>query len=151
MILFFNKQFREESGLINDLAKKIKKSTVLECKTQGNTEIYTLGNITISFDVFSKKLRVVVQKTGESVLDMNCDFVGGYTDVAKLQNARFDMFSKLLSFARKTYENNVEKAKKLSMAAEELREKQALLDIALGEKAIAEEAIVTARKRLKSL
>ena len=52
MILLLNKQYREENGMINDLAKKIKKSTVLECKILGNTEIYTLDNIIVSFDIF---------------------------------------------------------------------------------------------------
>lgn len=151
MILFFNKQFREESGLINDLAKKIKRSTVLERKTQDNTEIYTLENIIVSFDILNHKLVVVAKNSGEHILDMNCEFVGVYSEADELQNARFHMFSNLLSVVRKTYENNVEKAQKLSMSAEKLRVKQAQLDKAEAEKVAAEAAIVAARKRLKSL
>lgn len=151
MILFFNKQFREENGIINDLAKKIKKSKILECKTQGNTEIYTLDNITVSFDILNHKLVVAEKKTGEHVLDMNCDFVQIFSEADELQNARSHMFSRLLEVARKTYEKNAEKAKRLSTAAEELREKQALFDRTQREEKAVNEAIVAARKRLKSL
>ena len=151
MILFFNKQFREENGIINDLAKKIKKSKILERKTQGNTEIYTLDNITVSFDILNHKLVVAEKKTGEHVLDMNCDFVQTFSEADELQNARFHMFSRLLEAARKTYEKNAEKAKQLSTAAEELRKKQALFDITQREEKAVKEAIAAARKRLKSL
>lgn len=151
MILFFNKQFREENGIINDLAKKIKKSKILECKTQGNTEIYTLDTITVSFDILNHKLVVAEKKTGEHVLDMNCDFVQTFSEADELQNARSHMFSRLLEAARKTYEKNAEKAKRLSTAAEELREKQALFDRTQREEKAVNEAIVAARKRLKSL
>ena len=151
MILFFNKQYREENGMINDLEKKIKKSTVLECKILGNTEIYTLDNIIVSFDILSKKLAVVVRNTGERVLDMNCGFVGVGYGVDELQNARFDMFSNLLEVARKTYEAHIEKAKKMSMVAKKMQEKKQLLEKVSAEKAVAEEAIVAARKRLKGL
>ncbi len=151
MILFFNKQFRAENSLINDLAKKIKKSKILECKTQGNTEIYTLDNITVSFDILNHKLVVAEKKTGEHVLDMSCDFVQTFSEADELQNARFHMFSRLLEVARKTYEKNAEKAKKLSIAAEELRKKQALFDIAQRDEKAVNEAIAAARKRIKSL
>lgn len=151
MILFFNKQFREENGIINDLAKKIKKSKILERKTQGNTEIYTLDTITVSFDILNHKLVVAEKNTGEHVLDMNCDFVQTFSEADELQNARSHMFSRLLEAARKTYEKNAEKAKQLSTAAEELREKQALFDRTQREEKVVNEAIVAARKRLKSL
>ena len=151
MILFFNKQYREENGMINDLAKKIKKSTVLECKILGNTEIYTLDNIIVSFDILSKKLAVVVRNTGERVFDMNCEFAGVGYGVDELQNARFDMFSNLLEVARKTYEAHIENAKKMSMAAKKMQEKKQLLEKVSAEKAAAEAAIVEARKKLKAL
>lgn len=151
MILFLNKQFREENALINDLAKKIKKSTVLEFKTQGNTEIYAMANIIVSFDILSKKLVVAEKKTGEHVLDMNCEFVGVFSEAHELQNARFNMFSRLLDVARKTYESNIEKAKKISLATKKIQEKEEQLNKAMAEKAVAEEAIAAARKRLKSL
>ena len=115
MILFFNKQFREENGIINDLIKKFKKSTILECKTQGNTEIYTLDTITVSFDILNHKLVVAEKKTGEHVLDMNCDFVQTFSEADELQNARFHMFSRLLEAARKTYEKNAEKARQINI------------------------------------
>ena len=154
MILFFNKQFRAENGLINDLAKKIKKSELmgLQRSIHGNTEIYTLGgNINILFDILGNKLIVIAQKTGERILDMNCEYVGGFSDADELQNARFHMFSRLLDVARKTYEVHLEKTKKLSMATMKMMAEEARLDKAKAEKAAAEAAIVEARQRLKSL
>ncbi|MBR3930622.1 MAG: hypothetical protein IKJ62_03515 [Alphaproteobacteria bacterium] len=154
MILFFNKQFRAENGLINDLAKKIRKSELmgLERSIHGNTEIYTLGdNISISFDILGNKLTVAAQKTGEHILDMNCEYVGGRSDAAELQNARFHMFSRLLSVARETYEAHLEKTKRLSKAIMKKQAEEARLDKAKAEKKAAEVAITTARQRLKSL
>lgn len=151
MILFFNKQFREENGLINDLAKKIKKSKALERKIRENTEIYTLDNMIVSFDILTNTLRVCAKQTGENILDMNCGFMGGSSDAAELQNARFHMFSNLLDVARKTYEDYVKEAQRQSRALQQQQERQARLSKAEAEKAAAEAAIVNARKRIKSL
>ena len=150
MILFFNKQYREENGMINDLAKKIKKSTVVEREIRGNTEVYKLDNMAISFDILGSKLTVEEKKTGGAIVDMDCKFGGNFAG-DELQNARFDMFSNLLEVARKTYEAHIEKAKKMSMAAKKMQEKKQLLEKVSAEKAVAEEAIVAARKRLKGL
>ena len=151
MILFFNKQYREENGLINDLARKIKKSKTLERKTQRNAEVYMLDNATISFDILSHQLIVAERKTGERILDMSCEYAGGFTDADELQNARFHMFSNLLSVARKTYEAKVEEEEKLALATKKIQAEQARLSKAEAEKAAAEAAIVNARKRIKSL
>ena len=150
MILFFNKQYRAESNLIGDLAKKIKKSKVVEREIRGNTEVYKLDNMVISFDILGSKLTVEEKKTGEAIVDMDCKFGGNFAG-DELQNARFDMFSNLLEVARKTYEAHIEKAKKMSMAAKKMQEKKQLLEKVSAEKAVAEEAIVAARKRLKGL
>ena len=150
MILFFNKQYRAENGMINDLAKKIKKSTVVEREIRGNTEVYKLDNMAISFDILGSKLTVEEKKTGGAIVDMDCKFGGNFAG-DELQNARFDMFSNLLEVARKTYEAHIEKAKKMSMAAKKMQEKKLLLEKVSAEKAVAEEAIVAARKRLKGL
>ena len=151
MILIFNKQYRQESGLISDLVKKIKKSNVLERQTQGNTEIYTLENIIISFDILASKLTVCEKNTGETILDMDCNYVAGRSDAIVLQNARFDMFSHLLNAARTTCEANVKEAKRQQQALKIQQERQAVLNSAQAKKAAAEAAIATARQRLKSL
>ncbi len=52
----------------------------------GNTEIYTLGNnINILFDILGNKLTVIAQKTDERILNMNCEYVDGFSDADELQ------------------------------------------------------------------
>ena len=150
MILFFNKQYRAENNMINDLAKKIKKSKVVEREIRGNTEVYKLDNMVISFDILGSKLTVEEKKTGEAIVDMDCKFGGNFAG-DELQNARFDMFSNLLEVARKRYKAHIEKAEKMNQASKKLQEKQAQLSKVETEKAAAEAAIVEARKKLKSL
>ena len=150
MILFFNKQYRAESNLIGDLAKKIKKSKVVEREIRGNTEVYKLDNMAISFDILGSKLTVEEKKTGEAIVDMDCKF-GGIFAGDELQNARSDMFSNLLEVARKTYKAHTEKAERMNQASKKIQEEQAQLSKVETERAVAEAAIVEARKKLKSL
>ena len=145
MILIFNKQYRQESGLISDLTTKIKKSKQIIQEYNGNKEIYKLDSIDIILDVLQNTL-VVMDKNKNVIVDMNCQF-----DRDELQEARYYMFSNLLEAARKTYNDRTEKAKALEQAAQKIKAEQARIDKAKAEKLAADAKIANARRRLKSL
>ncbi len=145
MILIFNKQYRQESGLISDLTTKIKKSKQIIQEYNGNKEIYKLDSIDIILDVLQNTL-VVMDKNKNVIVDMNCQF-----DRDELQEARYYMFSNLLEAARKTYNNRTEKAKALEQAAQKIKAEQARIEKAKAEKLAADAEIANARRRLKSL
>ena len=145
MILIFNKQYRQESGLISDLTTKIKKSKQIIQEYNGNKEIYKLDSIDIILDV-SQNTLVVMDKNKNVIVDMNCQF-----DRDELQEARYYMFSNLLEAARKTYNDRTEKAKALEQAAQKIKAEQARIDKAKAEKLAADAKIADARRRLKSL
>lgn len=145
MILIFNKQYRQESGLISDLTTKIKKSKQIIQEYNGNKEIYKLDSIDIILDVLQNTL-VVMDKNKNVIVDMNCQF-----DRDELQEARYYMFSNLLEAARKTYNDRTEKAKALEQAAQKIKAEQARIDMAKAEKLAADAKIADARRRLKSL
>lgn len=145
MILIFNKQYRQESGLISDLTTKIKKSKQIIQEYNGNKEIYKLDSIDIILDVLQNTL-VVMDKNKNVIVDMNCQF-----DRDELQEARYYMFSNLLEAARKTYKKRTEKVKALEQAAQKIKAEQARIDKAKAEKLAADAKIADARRRLKSL
>ena len=145
MILIFNKQYRQESGLISDLTTKIKKSKQIIQEYNGNKEIYKLDSIDIILDVLQNTL-VVMDKNKNVIVDMNCQF-----DRDELQEARYYMFSNLLEAARKTYNDRTEKAKALEQAAQKIKAEQARIEKAKAEKLAADAQIANARRRLKSL
>lgn len=145
MILIFNKQYRQESGLISDLTTKIKKSKQIIQEYNGNKEIYKLDSIDIILDVLQNTL-VVMDKNKNVIVDMNCQF-----DRDELQEARYYMFSNLLEAARKTYNDRTEKAKALEQAAQKIKAEQARIEKAEAEKLAADAEIANARRRLKSL
>ena len=134
MILMFNKQYREESKLISELVKKIKKSQSLTKEYMENSEIYILDVICIEFEV-SKARLTVKDKSDNVIVEMDC-----MRAQDALQEARFDMFAQLLVIARDTHDNK-----------KEMEAKQKELDKATADKAAAEAAIFNARQRLKRL
>ncbi len=152
MILIFNKQYRQEKGLIDDLKAAIKKSKKMEKDLKGNTEIYKLDTIKIHFDVLTCCLKVMKNEPhAEVIADLDCKFVNTYSDNAELQRKRFEMFSGLLETARQTYNNKIEKAAKLENATKKILAEKTKLDRAAAEAKAAQTAIVAARQKLKSL
>ena len=145
MILMFNKQYRQESALISDLAKKIKKSKSVVRVYHESTEVYQLDNIDVRLDVKDSVL-TVTDKNNQVIIDMDCRY-----EHDELQRARFGMFGHLLDVVRDTYKKKNEKVKALQQAAMELNEKQKRLDEAKASKAAAEAKIADARNRLKTL
>ena len=145
MILMFNKQYRQESALISDLAKKIKKSKSIIRVCHENTEIYELDNIEVCFDILKSVLSVII-KSGSKLVSLDCSYADD-----ELQLARYHMFSNLLQRARDTYYRSIDKAKALEQATKEAKKKQEALDKAKAEKEAVEAKIIDARRRIKSL
>ncbi len=145
MILMFNKQYREESKLISELVKKIKKSKSLTKECRGNSEIYILDTICIEFEIIKSRI-TVKDKLDNIIVKMDCSWAQD-----ALQEARFYMFSHLLNIARGTHDKRLDKAKQFELSKKEIAAKQKELDKAAADKATAEAAIFNARQRLKSL
>ena len=145
MILMFNKQYREESKLISELVKKIKKSQSLTKEDRENSEIYILDTIRIEFEV-SKTRLTVKDKSDNVIVEMDCMWAQD-----ALQEARFYMFSHLLEIARNTHDKRLNKAKQFEQVKKEMEAKQKELDKATADKSAAEAAIFNARQRLKRL
>lgn len=129
----FNKQYREESKLISELVKKIKKSQSLTKEYMENSEIYILDTIRIEFEV-SKDRLTVKDKSDNVIVEMDC--MRAQDD---LQEARFHMFAQLLVIARDTHDKRLNKAKQFEQYKKEMEAKQKELDI------------FKARQRLKRL
>ncbi len=145
MFLVFNKQYRQESNLISDLAKKIKKTSSLIKEFKGNSEIYILDSIIIEFAIMRDVL-TVTDRNKNVIVTLNCAWAQD-----ELQEARYYMFSNLLVQARETATERLEKAKTISQPTKELQTKKAQLDKAARDKATAEAAIANALQKLKSL
>lgn len=145
MILMFNKQYREESKLISELVKKIKKSQSLTKEYMENSEIYILDTICIEFEV-SKNRLTVKDKSDNVIVEMDCMW-----GQDALQEARFYMFAQLLEIARNTHDKRLNKAEQFEQYKKEMEAKQKELDKATADKAAAEAAIFKARQRLKRL
>lgn len=141
----FNKQYREESKLISELVKKIKKSQSLTKEYRENSETYILDTICIEFEV-SKTRLTVKDKSDNVIVEMDCMWAQD-----ALQEARTNMFSQLLEIARNTHDKRLNKAKQFEQYKKEMEAKQKELDKATADKAAAEAAIFKARQRLKRL
>jgi hypothetical protein len=141
MVSIFNWKYRRDSRLVSALKKKIRQSQLIIKKGNDIREIYTLDDIVILFK-FDSNMLTVKTKSGEQIVDLNCAMDGD-----KLQSARFDLFHKLLQFARDEHNHNQEFVK----ARERLRAMIKELDDAANKKADVEKAIADARKKLKSL
>ena len=94
-MLIFNKQFRTEEKIISELAKKIRKSKKF-IKSYKSGEAYELDTIEIEFFVVSPVEIIVFDKSGETILSMNCDRHAG----DEMQDVRNRWFSELLERAR---------------------------------------------------
>ena len=143
-MLIFNKQFRAEEKVINELRKKIKKTENFDRLDKGNCEKYVLDNITISFNVLDGDL-TVTDKNNNEIVTINC----GFKD-EPLQQARNNWFSDLLDFARKRFE---EKEMKMAKIKEIQKAKNA---VETAQKAKADQdaqrlEMLNAAKRIKGL
>lgn len=145
MILMFNKQYREESKLISELVKKIKKSQSLTKEYRGNSETYILDTICIEFEV-SKNILTVKDKSDNVIVEMDCMWAQD-----ALQEARFYLFAQLLEITRNTHDKRLNKAEQFEQYKKKMETKQKELDKATADKAAAEAAIFKARQRLKRL
>ncbi len=150
MILMFNKQYRKESKLFEELQSKIKKSQSIATGYLAQGEFYKLDSIDLYFDV-DKYLLTVKDKSGNVIVELNCKFAGApYNDEMELANARFHMLSALLDAARKQYNKRAEK-KKLEQATKKAQAKIAEKKKAEKEQALKEAAVTKAYERLKGL
>ncbi len=152
MFLVFNKQYRQEEKLFRELKNKIKKSKSMVGGSSNKLgEFYKLDSIDIHFFVTSERKLKVFDKSYAAIVEISAD-IKGYpnSDEYELSNARFHMFSNLLSFARNNYQKRIEKDK-MNQATKKLQEKKAKLDKAAKDKAEAEAVIANATNRLKSL
>ncbi len=151
-MLIFNKQFRAEEKVINELRKKIKKTENFDrldgifdrLDSKDNCEKYVLDNITISFNVLDGDL-TVTDKNNNEIVTINC----GFKD-EPLQQARYNWFSDLLDFARKRFE---EKEMKMAKIEEMQKAKNA---VETAQKAKADQdaqrlEMLNAAKRIKGL
>lgn len=145
MVLIFNKQYRQESNLISDLSKKIKKSQSLRKEYKGNNEIYTLDNIIIDFAITDNTI-TVKDKKKNVIVALDCKWAQ-----EELQEARFYMFSNLLNVARSVYDRRTEKSKTFAQAQQDIQARQAVSDELAAAKSAHETAIRNAREKLKSL
>ena len=145
MVLIFNKQYRQESNLISDLSKKIKKSQSLRKEYKGNNEIYTLDNIIIDFAITDNTI-TVKDKKKNVIVALDCKWAQ-----EELQEARFYMFSNLLNVARSVYDRRVEKSKTFAQAQQDIQARQAVSAELAAAKSARETAIRNAREKLKSL
>ena len=150
MFLIFNKQYREESNLVSDLVKKIKKSQSLYKEYKNNHEIYVLDNIIIEF-ALTDNLIIVKDKKKNVIVTLDCRFLNSPSKEAELSKARFHMFTHLLGVARSVSDNRLDKARYISRATKTMQAKKGRLDKAAQEKATAEQIITDARQKLKSL
>ncbi len=142
----FNKQYRKESKLFDELKSKIKKSQSIATGYLAQGEFYKLDSIDLYFDV-EKYLLTVKDKSGNVIVELNCKFAGApYNDEMELANARSHMLSALLDTARKQYNKRAEK-KKLEQATKKIAEKKK----AEKEQALKEAAVTKAYERLKGL
>lgn len=127
MLLFLEKQYRQENRIFNMLAEKIKKSKKIVRTAEGihrTREEYTLDNIKIYFDIPSCTLRVEENVSNPSHrYYLACQYQSGDTVQDKLQRARNEMFIGLLNIARQTYEKKLEQGKKFENAIKLLRRK----------------------------
>lgn len=146
MILMFNKQYREESKLISELVKKIKKSQSLTKEYRKNSETYILDTICIEFELTSKTRLTVKDKSDNVIVEMDCTWAQD-----ALQEARSNLFSQLLEIVRNTHDKRLNKSEQFEQYKKEMETKQKELDKATADKAAAEAAIFNARQRLKRL
>lgn len=147
-MLFFNKQYRIESGIFSRLTKKFKAAQVASVRKAGNTEIYTLDNSwRISFDVLTKVLTVVDINEKQEIISLDCKFGGDYV-AAELQNARFYAFSNLLNVARKRIDRDEKSAQKREAFGKAQARAAQALELKSKEEQ-ASQALENARKKLR--
>jgi len=93
-LLIFNKVYRQEKALIDDIAKKLRKSIVFNTETVTQGEKYHLDNeLIIEFDVSKHDIKIY---NGNNFAEFNCTF----DQYNEMQQKRFGWFSALLNIAR---------------------------------------------------
>lgn len=127
-MLFFNKQYREEGKLFDQLAKKISKSKNIIYSSEGNSVLYQMDSIDIGFEIIGQKL-AVLDKKGDIIVELDCKYAGApYNIEIKLANARFIRFSNLLNFIREQYDKrqlNEKKKEQIVQATKKIEIKKA--------------------------
>ena len=152
MDLQFNKQYRQEKKLFNELAKKVVKSKKIELKYEGFVKVFQLESIDIYYafrDGFKVK---VLDKNGCVVVpEMYCQPVPGNGLEQQLQYERHVMFHDLLYLAGSFHHQRLVQAQKQASEEKKRQEQQARLDKAVADKIAAEMTIKQSLQRLKSL
>ncbi|MBQ7185539.1 MAG: hypothetical protein IJR92_01910 [Alphaproteobacteria bacterium] len=122
-MLFFNKQYRAEKKIILELARKIQKSKNIHQSYHGNTEVYELDTMSISFGGVPRVLTVTNE--GQTIFSLDCE----YSD-DELQQVRFDWFHLLLNdYARKRWNKEKEKQEKQEKFASAKEKIKQVLDV----------------------
>ena len=146
MFLIFNKQFRTEQKIINELMKKVKNTKKVIKSLIGNSEKYELDTLDITFNVTKPQKFVVADKTGEEIVSMDCEFQDGN----EIQCVRFNWFSELLKAAREREQKEIYGRVKEDQIMAARRALEAAVK-AQKEKEAIEAAMCNSLKRIKKL
>lgn len=150
-MLLFNKQYRAECKLFDELTRKIRKSKDIKYEIVGNSTICKLDSIDITFHS-NKRLLEVKDKKGDVVISLNCQFSGTpYNTEMELSNARFNMYCHLHHTAGKRHDvlRQMEAATRKAQA--KISEKKKAKKKAETEKVLKEVAVTKAYERLRGL
>ena len=143
MFLIFNKEYRQFEKIMSELYKKAKKSQKMTVKQ--DPETYELDTVNVAFDVV-KDVLTVTDKAGEEIVSFNCRYSGN----DELQNAKFNMFSDLLSRFREIYGARQEK-QKMNRAAQAVKEKAELNAKQKAAEARKNQALADAYEKLRGM
>lgn len=149
-MLLFNKQYRAECKLFDELTRKIRKSKDIKYEIVGNSTICKLDSIDITFHS-NKRLLEVKDKKGDVIISLNCQFSGTpYNTEMELSNARFNMYCHLHETARKRHDVLMQK-EKMEAATRKAQAKISEKKKAETEKVLKEVAVTKAYERLRGL
>lgn len=149
-MLLFNKQYRAECKLFDELARKIRKSKDIKYEIVRNSTICKLDSIDITFHS-NKRLLEVKDKKGDVIISLNCQFSGTpYNTEMELSNARFNMYCHLHHTAGKRHDVLMQK-EKMEEATRQAQAKISEKKKAETEKVLKEVAVTKAYERLRGL
>lgn len=149
-MLLFNKQYRAECKLFDELARKIRKSKDFKYEIVRNSTICKLDSIDITFHS-NKRLLEVKDKKGDVIISLNCQFSGTpYNTEMELSNARFNMYCHLHETARKR-DDVLKQKEKMEAATRKAQAKISAKKKAETEKVLKEVAVTKAYERLRGL
>ena len=154
MVLIFNKQYRMENRLFNELAKKVVQSKNMAVKYEGGVSVFQLDSVDMYFTCNNGcKIKVLDKNGCVVVAELDCHFVFGDSLEQQLQGERYYMFHNLFRLANSVYNQRQSQLswQKRTETTQKQQEKQARLDKVIAEKTAAEITIKAALGRLKSL